>query len=72
MAADGDPVHIDAEAGTMEALVEAGAWAARACAKPALAGNHLGHGRELFGLMRRQVGAAEQGACSLFVDEDGE
>ena len=69
---DGDPVRIDAEAGTMEALVEAGAWAARACAKPALAGNHLGHGRELFGLMRRQVGAAEQGACSLFVDEDGE
>ena len=29
-----------------------------------------GHGRELFAVMRRQVGSAEQGACSLFVDED--
>ena len=27
-------------------------------------------GRELFGLMRRQVSSAEHGACALFVDED--
>jgi phosphogluconate dehydratase len=67
---EGDLVRIDAEAGSMDALVDAGEWAARAVAKPELAGNRIGHGRELFALMRRQVGPAEQGACSLFIDED--
>ena len=66
---EGDLVRIDAEAGTMEALVDAGEWASRMHAKPDLAANRIGHGRELFALMRRQVGPAEQGACSLFIDE---
>ena len=66
---EGDIVRIDAEAGIMDALVDAGEWNAREHAKPDLAANRIGHGRELFGLMRRQVGPAEQGACSLFVDE---
>jgi phosphogluconate dehydratase len=69
---EGDRVRIDAEAGTMEALVDAGEWAARSHAKPELAANRTGHGRELFALMRAQVGPAEQGACSLFIDEDAE
>ncbi|HWS79112.1 MAG TPA: dihydroxy-acid dehydratase, partial [Thermomonas sp.] len=67
---EGDLVRIDAEAGTMEALVEAGEWDGRAFSKPELAANRVGHGRELFAPMRRQVGPAEQGACSLFLDED--
>ena len=67
---EGDMIRIDAEAGTMEALVNTGEWASRAFAKPDLAANRIGHGRELFALMRRNVSPAEQGACSLFIDED--
>ena len=66
---DGDLVRIDGDAGTMDALVDADAWAARDAVRPALAGNHVGHGRELFAMMRKQVGSAEQGACALFLDE---
>jgi phosphogluconate dehydratase len=50
----------------MDALVDAGEWSAREAALPDLSGNQFGTGRELFGLMRRGVGPAEQGACSLF------
>jgi phosphogluconate dehydratase len=67
---DGDVVRIDAEAGRMDALVDAGEWASRAFARTELAANRVGHGRELFASMRRLVGPAEQGACALFVDED--
>ena len=67
---DGDIVCIDAEAGTMDALVDAGEWNRRPHARIALTANHVGHGRELFGMLRRQVSPAEQGACTLFVYED--
>ena len=67
---DGDRVRIDAEAGTMDALVDEADWQARVPATADLAGNRSGHGRELFAVMRTHVGPAEQGACSLFVDED--
>lgn len=67
---EGDIVRIDAEAYSMDALVDAAEWNAREHAKPTLAGNRIGHGRELFAPMRRQVGPAEQGACALFIDED--
>ena len=67
---DGDIVCIDAEAGSMDAQVDQAEWDARVPVKPDLSGNRAGHGRELFAVMRRQVGSAEQGACSLFVDED--
>ena len=63
---DGDPVRIDAEAGTVDALVDAAEWEARTPAALALDGNRSGIGRELFGLMRGHVGPAEEGACSLF------
>ena len=66
---NGDLLRIDADAGVLEALVEPGEWAARAAAVPALQPNRVGLGREMFALMRAQVGTAEQGACSLFVDE---
>ncbi len=69
---DGDIIRIDAEAGTMHADVPEGEWSARAHAAIDLRGNAHGVGRELFGLMRAQVGSAEQGACSLFVETDVE
>ena len=66
----GDIVHIDTEAGRMDALVDSGEWEGREFAGTELAANHVGHGRELFASMRKLVGPAEQGACSLFLDED--
>jgi phosphogluconate dehydratase len=66
---DGDVVRIDSEAGVMEALVDAGEWNARAPETTGLQGNRVGLGRELFALMRSQVGTAEQGGCSLFARE---
>ena len=63
---DGDMLLIDAEAGTMDALVDAAEWNAREALQPDRSGNRFGTGRELFGLMRGNVGSAEQGACSLF------
>jgi phosphogluconate dehydratase len=65
---DGDVVVIDAEAGVMEARVPGDEWAARVAWAPVLAPNRHGVGRELFGLMRAQVGSAEEGACALFID----
>jgi len=44
-------------------------WAARAPSISDLSGNAHGVGRELFGLMRANVGTAEEGACSLFTDD---
>ncbi|HTL14221.1 MAG TPA: phosphogluconate dehydratase, partial [Thermomonas sp.] len=66
---DGDPVRIDAEAGTLDVLVDAAEWAGREAVLPDLAGNRAGMGRELFGLMRGNVGSAEQGASPLFGNE---
>ena len=63
---EGDPVRIDAEAGTLDVLVDAAEWAGREAVLPDLAGNRAGMGRELFGLMRGNVGSAEQGASPLF------
>ena len=66
---DGDPIAIDAEAGTCELQVDAATLATRDPAALAFASKQQGTGRELFGLMRNAVGSAEQGACTLFADE---
>ena len=63
---DGDVIHIDAEAGTLDVLVDDAQWRARAVDCPVVTASHTGLGRELFALMRAQAGTAEQGACSLF------
>ncbi|GAB3102149.1 phosphogluconate dehydratase [Lysobacter terrae] len=65
----GDTIRIDADAGTMDALVDAAEWNARTPEFASLQPNRTGLGRELFALMRTQVGTAEQGGCSLFVAE---
>jgi phosphogluconate dehydratase len=62
---DGDIIRIDATTGTLEVLVDAGAFAAR---KPATIDTELsahGVGRELFASFRKLAGRADQGA-SIF------
>ena len=64
---DGDLIHLDAVAGTLQALVDPVEWAARESAvldDAAAEDNGHGLGRELFAGMRRNVISAEEGACS--------
>ncbi|OVZ59140.1 phosphogluconate dehydratase [Pigmentiphaga sp. NML080357] len=64
----GDMVRVDAARGELEVLAD---LAARPAAEvPDLRPHHRGIGRDLFGNMRKSVSAAEQGACTLFADED--
>jgi phosphogluconate dehydratase len=62
---DGDLIRIDAEVGTVEALVDAAEWAARTPATADLAASHQGCGRELFTAFRRAVGTADTGASVI-------
>jgi len=63
---DGDVVRVDAEAGTLEALVDAAEWRRRRDgAAEYSAPEAMGCGRELFSVFRRAVGGAESGA-SIF------
>ncbi|WP_448207148.1 phosphogluconate dehydratase [Azospirillum sp. sgz302134] len=60
---DGDLVRFDAEAGTLEALVDAADWARRAeNAAEFHAPEAMTCGRALFSVFRRAVGGAESGA----------
>ncbi|MGE0498049.1 MAG: phosphogluconate dehydratase [Ramlibacter sp.] len=64
---DGDILRLDAQAGTLQALVPADEWAERAIAAMPQAqrsANGLGLGRELFASARRNAVTAEEGACS--------
>jgi phosphogluconate dehydratase len=64
---DGDVVRVDADAGTLQALVDDATWASREPAKmPAAQAEANGHdlGRELFAGMRRNVRSAEEGAVT--------
>ncbi|GAB3040321.1 phosphogluconate dehydratase [Oleiagrimonas citrea] len=59
---DGDMIRLDADAGTLDALVDADEWNARDFAHADLSASHSGLGRELFALMRNAVGSADAGA----------
>ena len=64
---DGDVIRLDAEAGTLNALVDVAEWALRSqvpMTPEQLATNAHGLGRELFGGMRRNVLSAEEGAIT--------
>jgi phosphogluconate dehydratase len=64
---DGDVVRVDAQAGTLQALVADGEWASREAAlmpEALRAANAVGTGRELFASFRRNALHAEQGACT--------
>ncbi|MEU4405836.1 phosphogluconate dehydratase [Streptosporangium sp. NPDC023963] len=60
---DGDPIRLDAAAGTLELLVPAAELAARPVqGAPLTDAQWVGTGRELFGAFRRAAGPAERGA----------
>ena len=64
---DGDIVRLDANAGTLQALVDDATWAARATAVPSAQHTQThAHdlGRELFAGLRRNVLSAEEGAIT--------
>ena len=65
---EGDPILLDGEAGTLDALVEASEWAARLPA-PAPKREDWSLGRGLFAWRRALVLGAEQGGSSLFPPE---
>ncbi len=65
--ASGDRIRVDAVAGTLDVLVDDATWAARDTAPMSAQQSDVnGHGlgRELFAGMRKNVGSAEQGACT--------
>ncbi|MFN7498107.1 MAG: phosphogluconate dehydratase [Hyphomonadaceae bacterium] len=59
---DGDVVRIDAEAGTLNALVPDEIWQAREVDTSVVDGVTRGFGREMFSMFRALVSHAEQGA----------
>ena len=60
---DGDMIRVDAVAGTLTALVDSDAWAARSLA--AAPPSASGMGRELFGMFRGLADQAEKGASAV-------
>jgi phosphogluconate dehydratase len=61
---DGDLVRVDGEAGTLEALVDAGKWATREAQSPQPGVADFGYGRELFAANRHACVTAEEGGVS--------
>ncbi|MFO1122739.1 MAG: phosphogluconate dehydratase [Hyphomicrobiales bacterium] len=62
---DGDMIRLDADAGTLDVLVDAAEFARREPVTIDLSANHDGTGRELFTAFRANAGSASQGA-SIF------
>lgn len=59
---DGDLIRLDAGRGTLEVLVDAAEFSARAPASANLEQNEFGMGRELFAIFRQNAGTADNGA----------
>jgi phosphogluconate dehydratase len=59
----GDVIRVDSHTGTLQALVAEDEWNARTIEQPDLRENHVGTGRELFGIFRRGSSTAEEGAA---------
>jgi phosphogluconate dehydratase len=64
---DGDTVLIDADAGVLSVETAEGELTDRPAAETDLSAHHVGLGRELFGVFRRGVNGAENGA-TIFTD----
>jgi phosphogluconate dehydratase len=60
---DGDLIRVDAVSGTLDVLIPAAEWDARACAEAPPAAS--GMGRELFGMFRGLSDEAERGASAV-------
>jgi phosphogluconate dehydratase len=64
---DGDIIRVDANAETLQVLVDAAEWGARPLATMPTdlrTANGIGMGRELFANFRRNALTAEEGACT--------
>jgi len=61
----GDIVRVDAQAGVLEVKVDDATLQSRKAPAENFASHHFGVGRELFGLFRAAVGAADHGASVL-------
>jgi len=61
----GDIIRLDAETGTLQALVAQEEWERRGIEPADLSASHVGMGRELFALFRNGVSAAEEGAATF-------
>lgn len=64
----GDMLLLDSERGLLEVQVDATTFAQRKSTTPDLTEAQSGNGRELFTLLRRTAGPAEEGASALFVE----
>lgn len=60
---NGDIIRLDPKEGVLAALVPEAEWNQRTIDMPDLSSNQIGMGRELFGVFRDSVSAAEEGAA---------
>lgn len=67
---DGDLIELNTCSGVLNLLVDEVELSARTARKANIIHHHVGMGRELFGNMRASLNGAEQGACSLFAQEE--
>lgn len=66
---DGDMIEINTADGALKLLVDDKELAAREDVHTDIATHQIGMGREMFAGMRSTLTGAEQGACSLFVEQ---
>jgi phosphogluconate dehydratase len=62
---NGDIIRLDAESGTLQALVAEEEWQRRPHASADLSSNLIGMGRELFAMFRASASVAEEGAATF-------
>ena len=62
---DGDIIHLNAETGELNVLLDTSELAAREKAIGSTSDHVRGLGREMFSIFRQSVSAAEQGACVI-------
>jgi phosphogluconate dehydratase len=66
---DGDIIEIDTVTGALSLHVSDEELAQREATPANLAKHHVGMGREMFAGMRTSISGAEEGACTLFVEQ---
>jgi phosphogluconate dehydratase len=64
---DGDIITLDSQNGSLQVDINDAELASRETVSPDLSQNCHGVGRELFGIMRKSVNSAEEGACSFAI-----
>jgi len=67
---DGDMIRLDADAGTLELLVDAQTLYARLETPVDMSAHRHGMGRELFAMMRLTCNGADEGACTFTLPGD--